>query len=121
MTLSADDQEMVKTSIKATKRKISDKNGTDEPDSKKQKVDDEKQQKEKEAIKKQMKKIFYYRDLLERNLKKNEMQDLLESNKQEIPNPASLENILDRLADCMTFGALERCQECPGGGQFVFR
>ena len=32
-----------------------------------------------------MKKIFYYRDLLERNLKKNELQDLLEANGQEVP------------------------------------
>jgi poly [ADP-ribose] polymerase len=27
--------------------------------------------------------------------------------------------ILDRLSDIMTFGALERCEECKGG-QFVF-
>jgi PADR1 (NUC008) domain. len=28
--------------------------------------------------------------------------------------------MLDRLSDIMTFGALERCDECQGG-QFVFR
>ena len=57
--------------------------GGDEPDAKKVKVEDD--SKEREAIKKQMKKIFYYRDLLERNLKKNELQDLLEANSQEVP------------------------------------
>ena len=46
-------------------------NCTDEPDAKKIKVEDD--SKEKEAIKKQMKKIFYYRDLLERNLKKGKV------------------------------------------------
>lgn len=29
--------------------------------------------------------------------------------------------MLDRLADCMMFGALEPCEECPGDGQLVFR
>ena len=48
--------------------------------------------KERDAIKKQMKKIFYYRDLLERNLKKNELQDLLEANKQEVPTGIHLFN-----------------------------
>lgn len=66
-TLSADDQASVKSKIKAVKRK-SPKNGADEPDSKKIKVEENKE--EKEALKKQMKKIFYYRDLLERQLKK---------------------------------------------------
>ena len=101
------------------KRKIApDSKGTDEPDAKKIKVEDD--SKEKEAIKKQMKKIFYYRDLLERNLKKGEFKDLLEANGQEIP--IGVEPMLDRLSDCMTFGALERCQECQApGGQLVFR
>ena len=93
-------------------------NCTDEPDAKKIKVEDD--SKEKEAIKKQMKKIFYYRDLLERNLKKGELKDLLEANGQDVP--AGVEPMLDRLSDCMTFGALERCKECQSpGGQLVFR
>ena len=50
-------------------------NCTDEPDAKKIKVEDD--SKEKEAIKKQMKKIFYYRDLLERNLKKGKHKEAL--------------------------------------------
>ena len=39
---------------------------------------------QKEDMKKQNKKMFYYRDQLERQLKKTELQDLLESNGQEI-------------------------------------
>ena len=35
-------------------------------------------------MKKQNKKMFYYRDQLQRQLKKNELQDLLESNCQEV-------------------------------------
>ncbi len=40
---------------------------------------------EKEEMKKQNKKIFYYRDLLEKHLKKKELEALLEHNDQEIP------------------------------------
>ena len=62
---------------------------TDEPPNKKSKKEaDEdrlKAEKEKEIIKRQNKKIFYYRDQLERALKKNELQDILESNGQEVP------------------------------------
>ena len=50
-------------------------------------------EKEKEAMKKQNKKIFYYRDQLERQLKKNELQDLLESNGQEICSGVDSVNI----------------------------
>ncbi len=67
MTLSPDDQTMVKSAIKPSKRKIEHVKSEDEPDGKKMKVEDEAN---KEAIKKQVKKIFYYRDLLERNLTK---------------------------------------------------
>ena len=82
MTLGPEGQELVKSSIKAMKRKNPENGASkDEPDSKKIKVEDPK---EKEALKKQMKKIFYYRDLLEK-MKKSELQDLLEANKQEIP------------------------------------
>lgn len=115
-TLSPDDQDMIKSSIKASKRKVEKNGSADEPDSKKVKVEENKE--EKEAIKKQMKKIFYYRDLLERNLKKGELQDLLEANGQQVPT--GNDRMLDRLADCMTFGALEPCPECQDG-QLVFK
>ena len=36
-------------------------------------------------MKKQNKKMFYYRDLLQKHLKKKELEELLEYNKQEIP------------------------------------
>ena len=61
---------------------------TDEPSVKKPKKEEDqdrsKVEKEKEEIKRQSKKIFYYRDQLERALKKAELQDLLESNGQEV-------------------------------------
>ena len=116
-TLSPEDQAMIKTEIKAMKRKLE--KSADEPDAKKVKTEDPK---ETEMIKKQMKKIYYYRDLLERNLKKNELQDLLEYNNQEVPEKGGPDKLLDRLSDAMTFGALEPCTECPEKqGQFVFR
>lgn len=40
----------------------------------------------KEEIKKQMKKLYYYRDMLEHNLAKKELEELLEHNGQEIPS-----------------------------------
>ena len=40
---------------------------------------------DKEEMKKQNKKMFYYRDLLEKGLKKKELEALLEHNNQEIP------------------------------------
>lgn len=49
---------------------------------------------------------------------KGELQDLLEANGQEVPS--GNDRMLDRLSDCMTFGALERCPECKDG-QLVFR
>ena len=36
-------------------------------------------------MKKQNKKMFYYRDLLGKNLKKKELENLLEFNNQEVP------------------------------------
>ena len=62
--------------------------------------------------------MFYYRDLLSKNLKKQELYSLLEHNKQEVPTGE--DRALDRLSDIMTFGALEPCQEC-GGGQLVYQ
>ena len=62
--------------------------------------------------------MFYYRDLLSKNLKKQELYSLLEHNKQEVPTGE--DRALDRLSDVMTFGALEPCGEC-GGGQLVYQ
>ena len=93
MTLGPDGQELVKSSIKAMKRKLEPKNGTDEPDSKKIKIENEAKEKEKEALKKQSKKIFYYRDQLEK-MKKAELTNLLEANGQEVPT--GVDKMLDR-------------------------
>ena len=69
-------------------------------------------------MKKQNTKMFYYRDLLKKHLKKQDLYNLLEHNKQDIPTGE--DSALDRLCDIMTFGALERCKEC-GNGQFVYQ
>ena len=46
------------------------------------------------------------------------MKGLLEYNNQQVINAES--KLLDRLSDCMAFGALTRCPECKEG-QLVFR
>lgn len=75
-------QVMLKSELTKLKRK-SEANGTDEPDAKKIKVES-KPDPEKETMKKQNKKMFYYRDLLKKNCKKKEMESLLEHNHQEV-------------------------------------
>ena len=130
---------MLLEKLPKVKRKI-EANGGDEPDSKKMKKEDPEEAAEKEKMKKQNKQMFYYRDLLSKHLKKQDLYNLLEHNKQEIPTgevstwhlaggvlsaltPVSLsqDRALDRLSDVMTFGALEPCKECPSGGQFVYQ
>ena len=44
-----------------------------------------KEAEDKEEMKKQNKKMYYYRDLMQKQLKKKELEALLEHNKQEIP------------------------------------
>jgi len=118
-TLSGDDKTMLKNELKKLKRKAENgSNGTDEPDAKRIKTEDIKEDPEKEEMKRQNKKMFYYRDLLEKNLKKKELEMLLEVNDQELPTGAA--PMLDRLGDIMTFGALKPCKEC-NGGQFVYQ
>jgi len=118
-TLSQEDQDKVTSLLPKLKRKSEASNGTDEPDAKKAKLCcDVKPDPEKEEMKKQNKKMFYYRDLLKKHLKKQELYSLLEHNKQEVPTGE--DRALDRLCDIMTFGSLEPCTEC-GGGQFVYQ
>lgn len=66
----------------------------------------------------QNKEFFRYRDLCEKQLGKKELIAILEKNKQSVPEGTYA--ILDAIADLLTFGALERCTECPEGGQLVF-
>jgi len=110
-TLSKEDQVMMKESLPKMKRKI-EASGEDEPDAKKSKVKEEPE--DKEEMKKQNKKMFYYRDLLEKHLKKKELESLLEYNNQEIV--VGLDKMLDTLSDIMTFGCLQPCKECSSHG-----
>lgn len=115
-TLSKEDKELLKTELPKMKRKIEEVSA-DEPDSKKIKADPA-DEKEKEEMKKQNKKMFYYRDLLKKHCKKKEMEGLLEHNNQEVP--IGEDRMLDRLCDILTFGALEACDTCTNG-QLVYQ
>ena len=75
---------MLLEKLPKVKRKI-EANGGDEPDSKKMKKEDPEEAAVKEKMKKQNKQMFYYRDLLSKHLKKQDLYNLLEHNKQEIP------------------------------------
>ena len=115
--LGPDDKDTIRQALKEvkSKRKAAAAAGNpDEPDSKKPKMDD----KMKADLKKQMTKIYYYRDLMERHMSKKQLEHLLTLNDQEIP--VGIDRMLDRISDCMMFGALEKCDECKDG-QLVFR
>ncbi|XP_017778505.1 PREDICTED: poly [ADP-ribose] polymerase [Nicrophorus vespilloides] len=101
------DQDEVIKEIPAIKQE----NGSDIKKVKK----DEEDPLDKELIK-QNKKMYMYKDNL-KTLKKSELQLLLEANTQVIP-PGEAE-ILNRLADVMTFGTLRPCPDCREG-QLVF-
>lgn len=88
----------------------------DSTPAKKPKKEDEVDGIDKNKVKKQSDILFKYRDLLKTNLKRSNLKFLLEYNDQDVPEGD--EPALDRLADNMTFGALERCSKCKG--QFVF-
>ncbi|XP_022914189.2 poly [ADP-ribose] polymerase [Onthophagus taurus] len=107
--LKADDKKEVKSQLPAIKQE-------DVPEIKKVKKEEELDPVDVE-MKEQNKIMYKYRDELKNNLNKKSLQLLLERNEQEIP-PGE-DNILNRLADIMTFGALEPCKEC-GDGQFVY-
>ena len=88
---------MLRKELPKMKRKVEA--SKDEPDAKKIKVDPA-EEKQKEEMKKQNKRLdivlvkiffycllrmFYYRDLMKKHMKKKELEALLEHNKQEIP------------------------------------
>lgn len=92
-------QDMLRKELPKMKRKVEA--SKDEPDAKKIKVDPA-EEKQKEEMKKQNKRfvwflwdfgkvflchlrMFYYRDLMKKHMKKKELEALLEHNKQEIP------------------------------------
>lgn len=68
-----------------------------------------------EEMKKQNKNLYKYIESL-KSLKKSNLQLLLTYNKQNVPQGNA--TMIDRIADIMTFGALEACDKC--GGQFSY-
>ncbi|XP_059610160.1 poly [ADP-ribose] polymerase [Phlebotomus argentipes] len=85
------------------------------------KVKTEKEEPEDKALKKTMKKqndkfFDLHRLLEERELKKNHLIDILEANKQDVPE--GLDAVKNLVCDILVFGALKRCKEC--GGQLMF-
>lgn len=62
--------------------------------------------------------IWKYKDQLEAEVSSNAMKGLLEYNNQQVVGAQS--KLLDRLSDCMAFGALSPCPECKDG-QLVCR
>lgn len=65
----------------------------------------------------QNKEYYKIHDKLKASLKKPELIEILEKNKQEVPSGTS--EILSAVADILTFGSLKPCQLCKG--QYVFR
>ena len=74
--------------LKHFSRKRKTEPSADEPDGKKAKIEQppELSKSDKDELKKQMKKIYYYRDMLERHLAKKDLEELLTHNDQEIPS-----------------------------------
>ncbi|CAH0393176.1 unnamed protein product [Bemisia tabaci] len=115
--LNTDDQKKVKQLIPKLKIKAEVKDEVDAEVPAKKIKEDPEVKGNLEAMKKQNKLIFAYRDNL-KSLTKKELTALLEHNEQGIPE--GTERILDRLSDCMSFGALLPCEHCKTG-QLVFR
>ncbi|XP_023941919.1 poly [ADP-ribose] polymerase [Bicyclus anynana] len=109
-TLSKDDQQMVKDAIKAS--------APDDMPVKKLKLEpkdevDAKQEKDlQKKIEKQNKTFHKFRNGLS-DISKQEIEDLLEENSQEIPK--GRDECLDHLADILTFGAPKPCPDCKNG------
>lgn len=79
----------------------------------KDEVDAAKENELEEIIKKQSKQFFKIRDALQNACKKNELQNILFSNNSGMVE--GIDNLLDRCADFLTFGALAKCQKCNKG------
>jgi len=93
----------------------------DTPDTKRPKLDieDESQKKEQtRKLKLQNDMLFKFRDELKREMKKTDIEKLLQYNKQD-PVLGDSEKLLDQAADLSTFGAIECCPECKSH-QLIF-
>ncbi|XP_070576368.1 poly [ADP-ribose] polymerase 1-like [Ptychodera flava] len=116
-TVTPEDQKILNKKLKSDK-KASKRKGDDADKAVKAKKSKSKEDnKEEEALKAQSKFIWGIRDQLYKHVPNNELKELLESNGQAIPSGES--KLLDRVADCMAFGALLPCPECKEG-QLVF-
>ncbi|XP_003971725.1 poly [ADP-ribose] polymerase 1 [Takifugu rubripes] len=116
--LRAEDKEELKRklpSIKTEGKRKSDE--VDGVSKKKKKEEEEERKKLEEQLKTQSQLIWGIKDKLNRFCSINDMKELLIANGQDVPSGES--NVLDCLADGMSFGALEPCSECTG--QLVFK
>nr|UYS55296.1 poly-ADP-ribose polymerase I [Physella acuta] len=68
---------------------------------------------EEKTLKEQSKLLWETRDKLSKDVSNAAMKLMLELNNQEIPSGES--KLLDVVAECMVFGALEKCTECKDG------
>ncbi|KAG7508957.1 poly [ADP-ribose] polymerase 1 [Solea senegalensis] len=112
-TLRAEDKEELKKRLPAMKSE--GKRKSDEVDgvSKKQKKEDDDENKRlEEQLRNQSQQIWGIKDKLRKYCSINDMKELLIANGQVVPSGET--NVVDCLADCMAFGALEACQECKG-------
>ncbi|CAA9996602.1 unnamed protein product, partial [Nesidiocoris tenuis] len=100
-----------------TEVKVKDETDGPPPEKKVKKEDAKEDKAQGEAYRKQMKKMFQYRDSL-KSLKTTELTQILKYNKQD--DAVGTERKLDRVADIMTCGALKRCSVCSKG-QLVFK
>ncbi|KFB53219.1 AGAP003230-PA-like protein [Anopheles sinensis] len=84
----------------------------------KDEVDKAKDDEEEKQLAEQQKAFYKIRDKLKSlGVKKTELIEILEYNKQDVPEGADA--VLDRVCDIILFGALERCKKC--GGQYVLQ
>ncbi|KAL7740196.1 hypothetical protein ACLKA6_003902 [Drosophila palustris] len=112
--LKAEEKEEVKRLLPVIKSE-------DTPDAKKPKleIEDELEKKEQtKKLKQQNDMLFKFRDELKSEMKKPDIEKLLEYNTQ-VPIVGDSEKLLDQAADLLTFGAIECCPECKSH-QFTF-
>lgn len=69
-------------------------------------------------IQEQNDQVWLFRDRLKSEVSTTAMKGLLEYNNQAVVNAEG--KLLERLSDCLAFGALLKCPECKDG-QLVFR
>ncbi|XP_007253978.3 poly [ADP-ribose] polymerase 1 [Astyanax mexicanus] len=117
--LRAEDKDELKKRLPAVKtegkRKADSVDG--EGAAKKQKKEAEEEKQLQQQLKEQSQLVWGIKDKLKKYCSTNDMKELLIANDQEVPSGES--NVLDRLSDCMAFGALKPCETCQG--QIVFK